>query len=39
MWAERLEAEHDNMREVLSWLLEHEEGETALLLGAALWRF
>ena len=39
VWAERLEAEHDNMREVLSWLLEHEEGETALLLGAALWRF
>ena len=33
VWAERLEAEHDNMREVLSWLLEHEEGETALLLG------
>ena len=39
VWAERLEAEHDNLREVLSWLLEHEEGETALLLGAALWRF
>jgi DNA-binding CsgD family transcriptional regulator len=38
MWVERLEVEHDNLREALSWLLEHEEDETALRLGAALWR-
>jgi predicted ATPase/DNA-binding SARP family transcriptional activator/DNA-binding CsgD family transcriptional regulator len=38
-WVERLEAEHDNMREVLSWTLERGEDETALRLGAALWRF
>ena len=38
-WLERLEGEHDNMREALSWALEHEEGELALRLGAALWRF
>jgi len=38
-WLERLEGEHDNMREALSWNLEHEEGELALRLEAALWRF
>lgn len=38
-WVERLEAEHDNMREALSWVLERGEGELALRLGAALWRF
>jgi DNA-binding CsgD family transcriptional regulator len=39
VWLERLEGEHDNLRETLSWFLEHEEGGTALRLGAALWRF
>jgi predicted ATPase/DNA-binding SARP family transcriptional activator/DNA-binding CsgD family transcriptional regulator len=39
VWAERLEAEHDNLREALSRNLERGEGETALRLGAALWRF
>jgi predicted ATPase/DNA-binding SARP family transcriptional activator/DNA-binding CsgD family transcriptional regulator len=39
LWVERLEEEHDNMREALSWVLEQGEGEQALRLGAALWRF
>ena len=38
-WVEWLEGEHDNMREALSWFLERGEGELALRLGAALWRF
>ena len=38
-WVERLEAEHDNMREALSRILERGEAEPALRLGAALWRF
>ena len=38
-WVERLEAEHDNLREAFSWVLERGEGGTALRLGAALWRF
>jgi tetratricopeptide (TPR) repeat protein len=37
-WLERLEAEHDNMRAVLSWSLQAEP-ETALRLAAALARF
>jgi len=39
VWAERLDVEHDNLREALSWLLEREEDAPALRLGAALWRF
>jgi len=39
VWVERLEGEHDNIREALSWVLERGEGELALRLGAALWRF
>jgi predicted ATPase/class 3 adenylate cyclase len=35
-WLDRLEQEHDNMRTALSWAIEHEEGELALRLGAAL---
>jgi DNA-binding CsgD family transcriptional regulator len=38
-WVERLEGEHDNLREALSWVLEQGEGEQALRLGATLWRF
>jgi tetratricopeptide (TPR) repeat protein len=36
---ERLEGEHDNLREALSWVLERGEHELALRLGAALWRY
>ncbi len=39
LWVERLEAEHDNMREALSWVLEAGDGERGLRFGAALWRF
>ena len=39
LWAERLEAEHDNMRVALSWLLERGEAGSALRQVAALWRF
>ena len=39
VWVERLEGEHDNLREALSWVLEQGEGEQALRLGATLWRF
>ena len=37
-WAERLEAEHDNIRAALSWSLEREP-ENALRLAGALARF
>jgi tetratricopeptide (TPR) repeat protein len=35
-WLDRLVQEHDNMRAALSWAIEHEEGELALRIGAAL---
>jgi predicted ATPase/class 3 adenylate cyclase len=38
-WLNRLEDEYDNLRGALSWSLERREGETALRLGGALWRF
>jgi predicted ATPase len=37
-WLERLETEHDNVRAVLVWALEHDP-QTALQLAAALWWF
>jgi DNA-binding CsgD family transcriptional regulator/tetratricopeptide (TPR) repeat protein len=47
MWLERLEQEHENLRVALQWLLEQaegvqargDEGEMALRLAGALWRF
>ena len=39
IWLERLEREHDNLRTALRWLVEREEVEMALRLGAALCQF
>jgi predicted ATPase/DNA-binding SARP family transcriptional activator len=39
LWVERLDVEHDNLGAALLRALEHGEGELALRLGAALWRF
>ncbi|MDQ5853342.1 MAG: tetratricopeptide repeat protein, partial [Chloroflexota bacterium] len=39
MWLSRFEQEHDNVRAVLQWALEHEATETALRLSVSLCRF
>jgi predicted ATPase/DNA-binding CsgD family transcriptional regulator len=38
-WLERLQREHENLRAALLWLVEHNEQEAALRLGAALGHF
>lgn len=38
-WIERLSADHDNFRAALRWALDSNEGEIALRMAAALWRF
>jgi predicted ATPase/transcriptional regulator with XRE-family HTH domain len=39
LWNARLDAEHDNLRGVLRWVLGIGDWPTAIRLGAALWRF
>jgi len=39
IWLDRLLAENDNVRAVLSWLAERDETEPRLRLATALWRF
>jgi predicted ATPase len=36
---DRLSAEHDNLRVALRWTIDNGDAETALRLGAGLWRF
>jgi predicted ATPase len=38
-WYQRLEAELDNFRAAMDWLLEHDQSELALRIGMALWIF
>lgn len=38
-WLEKLERELENLRAAHDWLIAHEEGELALRLCGALWRF
>lgn len=38
-WLDRFEDEHDNLRAALSWSMETKDVESAMRLGAGLWRF
>ncbi|HLZ60541.1 MAG TPA: tetratricopeptide repeat protein [Ktedonosporobacter sp.] len=39
IWLQRLEQAYDDLRAVLSWLIEQEEATQSLRLACALWRF
>ena len=38
-WFSRIEIEHDNLREALTWLIASGDGERGLRLGGSLWRY
>ena len=39
VWLERLETEHGNLRAALAWLRKRDDGQGAVHMAAALWRF
>ncbi|HEX4930240.1 MAG TPA: hypothetical protein VFV62_05965, partial [Gaiellaceae bacterium] len=39
VWLDRFEEDHDNLRAAMTWAIEHGRAETALRMGAGLWRF
>jgi tetratricopeptide (TPR) repeat protein len=39
LWIKKVDEEHDNLRAVLKWSLAADNGETALRMGAVLWRY
>jgi non-specific serine/threonine protein kinase len=38
-WLDRLQAEHDDLRAALDWMVENDAADRGLRLGSALWRF
>ena len=39
VWLDRFEEDHDNLRAAMAWAIEEGRAETALRMGAGLWRF